>query len=591
MAKKSNKYNKRPKRNRKPVKRKYANSAEVQKRTIPLILALANKILETIGFVDFINEVVEWDDNQCKVTPGHLAKAVILATFFDIRAPLSLVKTRFLGMDTEFFFGEGINASDLNDYAIGRALDKIAAAGPDRLFSTICLSTYAIYQIAFKRLHSDTTSLSFYGEFDLDLDPDISEEEAEEVLQIVRGYNKDHRPKCKQMVVGKIVNEHGIPLASQSMDGNTSDVEWNQKALELVGQLYAGQLNEGIYVADSKLMNMNLFQTLMNPDWPIRFISRCPANFGGKLEAKTITEAYADGEEWVDFGTFGNGKKACIYKGKSYTKSVDGREIQLVVVCSSAGETRFQTKKDKALQALEQDIAATSKKVFVCEADAQEEWKRFCKSHKKSLYLYDVTFVETTQEKRPRGNPGKNPKPPQIVSEWSLQVQVTGEDPEAMATFRHTEECFVLITNVSPEECEMREVLGIYKNQMVVEIDFRLFKEPCVASVIYLKTPERIQSLAMLLHVSLLVRALIQYKLRKGIKEYPAEELPRVGRDGRKIQKNITTRFLIEEFRHQGFIEDETGAYRLIFINPFLHLQMTTFLQFMGMTVEELIDI
>jgi len=201
-----------------------------------------------------------------------------------------------------------------------------------------------------------------------------------------------------------------------------------------------------------------------------------------------------------------------------------------------------------------------------------------------------VTPVESTQEKRPRGNPGKNPNPPQIVSQWSLRIQVTGEDPEAMATFRHAEECFVLVTNVSPQECEMREVLGIYKNQMIVEIDFRLSKEPCIASVIYLKTPERIQSLAMLLHVSLLLLALIQYKLRKGIKEYPADELPRVGRDGRKFQQNITTRFLIEELRHQGFIEAEAGTYKLIFISPFHHLQITTFLELMGMTVEELIE-
>jgi transposase len=588
MAKKPTKQQKRPKRNRKPIKRKYAQNRGGQKRTIPLILALADKILTTIGFVDFINDVVEWDDDQCKVTPGHLAKAIILATFFDIRAPLSLIKTRFIGMDTEFFFGEGITAGDINDYAVGRTLDKIAAAGPDQLFGTICLSTYAIYKIAFKRLHSDTTTLSFYGEYNVD--PEISEAELEEVLQITRGYNKDHRPECKQVVVGKIVNEHGMPLASLNMDGNTSDAEWNEKALELVSRMYAGQLGESIYVADSKLVNMNLFGTLMNPDRPIRFVSRCPASFAGKLEAKTIAEAYADNDAWTDLGTFGSGKNACFYTGKGYTKSVDGHDVQLVVIHSSAGESRFQTKKEKALKALEQDIAAINKKVFVCEADAQKEWERFCKAHKKSLYLYDVTFVETTQEKRPRGNPGKNPKPPQIVSQWSLQIQVSGEDLEAMARFQQTEESFVLITNVSPQECTLQEILGIYKNQMVVEMDFRLLKEPCIASVIYLKTPGRVQSLAMLLHVALLVRAMIQYKLRKGIEEYPAEELPRVGRGGRKLQKNITTRFFIEEMRHQGFIEDNAGVYNLIFINPFYHLQMTTFLELMNLTVQELIE-
>jgi predicted RNA binding protein YcfA (HicA-like mRNA interferase family) len=61
---------------------------------------------------------------------------------------------------------------------------------------------------------------------------------------------------------------------------------------------------------------------------------------------------------------------------------------------------------------------------------------------------------------------GKNQKPPQVVSQWSLQIQVAGDDPIAMATFRHAVECFVLITNVSPEEFGMREVLGTYKNQI-----------------------------------------------------------------------------------------------------------------------------
>lgn len=571
------------------IKRTFVNAVAEQRLTIPLILALANKILETIGFVNFINESVEWDEEQCKVTPGHLAKAVILATFFDIRAPLSLIKKRFVGIDTEFLFGEGITAEDLNDFAIGRALDKIAEANPDLLFRTVCLSTYSIYNIAFQRLHSDTTTVSFYGEYDLG-DMELSEEEAKEILNIVRGYNKDHKPECKQVVIGKIVNEHGLPLVNLTMNGNTSDVEWNQKALELVGELYADKLSEGIYVADSKLMTMPLFQTLMNPKHPVRFVSRCPANFGGKLEQKMIEEANTDDKPWLEFGTFGSGKKACNYKGKEYTKTVDGRDVRLLVVHSSAGEARFHSKKEKARQALDHAIEDTNKKIFVCEADAQEEWKRFCKSHKKSLYLYDVSFVETTHQKRPRGNPGKNPKPPQIISQWSLRIQVTGENAEAMTMFQHSEECFVLITNVDSKECNMQEILGIYKNQMVVEMDFRIFKEPCVASVIYLKTPERIKSLAMLLHISLLVRAMIQYKLRQGIKDYKAEGLPRVGRDGRKLQANPTTRFLIEEFRNHGFIEVEKGKYQLIFISKFRNLQMTTFLQFMGISVEELIE-
>ena len=70
MAKKSTKQQKRPKRNREPVSSKYDQNTGGQKRTIPLILALADKILTTIGFVDFINDVVEWDAVHLEIQSG-----------------------------------------------------------------------------------------------------------------------------------------------------------------------------------------------------------------------------------------------------------------------------------------------------------------------------------------------------------------------------------------------------------------------------------------------------------------------------------------------------------------------------------------
>lgn len=47
-----------------------------------------NKFLNAIGFVDFIDRSVEWDKNQWNVSPGNLAKAVILVTFLQIRSHL-----------------------------------------------------------------------------------------------------------------------------------------------------------------------------------------------------------------------------------------------------------------------------------------------------------------------------------------------------------------------------------------------------------------------------------------------------------------------------------------------------------------------
>lgn len=76
--------------------------------------------------------------------------------------------------------------------------------------------------------------------------------------------------------------------------------------------------------------------------------------------------------------------------------------------------------------------------------------------------------------------------------------------------------CIVLISNVGEEVSGKRELLQTYKGQQVVEISFRELKSPSMASVIYLKNPERIQTLSMLLSFALLVRAIIQYRMRRG---------------------------------------------------------------------------
>lgn len=153
---------------------------------------------------------------------GNLAKVLILATFYDMRVPLSWIAERFADIDTEFLFGKGVLPEKLNDDAIGSALDRIAEVNLERFFTALCVTAYSVYEIIFQKLHSDTTSIFFYGEYESDQhlaqkdDLSLSDE-------IVKGFNKDNRPDSNQVVYGKIVNEHGIPVASSVMNGDTSD--------------------------------------------------------------------------------------------------------------------------------------------------------------------------------------------------------------------------------------------------------------------------------------------------------------------------------------------------------------------------------
>lgn len=407
-------------------------------------------------------------------------------------------------------------------------------------------------------------------------------------LKIVKGHNKDHRPECKQVVVGKIVTEHGIPIASVVMDGNTSDVDWNKQGIELARDIFQDQLEQGIYLADCKLMTSGLYRAMTEPQKRIRFISRCPASFYNKLESRTIERAYQD-NKCQDCGKLGSWKKACSYKVQEFKDSVYASGVRLLVVQTSAGHDRFINKKKKKYEELQGAIEEINKKVFVCEADAKQEYERFVKSHKKSLYSYDAEYSVNRIEKRRPGRPGKDPQPSKIEEKWKLRIFITGEDAVAMVRFQHTEECFVLITNVNDKDLSSIDILKYYKDQYVVEVNFDHYKRPCLASVIYLKDPDRVNALMMLLSVSLLVRGLIQYKMRKGFEEN-TEPLPKVGWNGAELQPNLTMKFMEYALQNQYFIRDDDYTYSYRFTNPTTTLRIQTLFGLMGVSVEELLE-
>ncbi len=136
----------------------------------------------------------------------------------------------------------------------------------------------------------------------------LTEEEQEELLQIERGYNKDRRPECKQVVVGQIVNEAGMPIFQKVQDGSTSDVSWNAAAVSYLKEMQEKGFQYGVFVADSKPVTHDLVTSMNDPKSRIPFVSRCPSNFEAKLEKSCILRAYQE-DAWKDMGQFHEGKK------------------------------------------------------------------------------------------------------------------------------------------------------------------------------------------------------------------------------------------------------------------------------------------
>src|SRR5262245_25911171 len=119
---------------------------------------------------------------------------------------------------------------------------------------------------------------------------------------------------------------------------------------------------------------------------------------------------------------------------------------------------------------------------------------------------------------------------------YGLQVTFH-EQAEIIARKGQELGCFVLLTNV-PTEGEMAhsagEVLRAYKEQYGVEQNFAFLKDPVIVNSVFLKKPERIEALELVLLLALLLWRLVERALRLHV-ETTGNTL--VGWDKKETQK------------------------------------------------------
>jgi transposase len=105
------------------------------------------------------------------------------------------------------------------------------------------------------------------------------------------------------------------------------------------------------------------------------------------------------------------------------------------------------------------------------------------------------------------------------------------ENKVAVSTFRKEAGCFVLITNVPGETqgermgYDSKAILEAYKDQYGIEQDFGFLKDPVIVNSVFLKKPQRIEVLGLILLTSLLVWRLMERSMRQYV-EQTGEKLP-----------------------------------------------------------------
>jgi hypothetical protein len=118
----------------------------------------------------------------------------------------------------------GIEEGKINDTRLYRCLDRILP-----------------HKTKLERHLKERYGELFGAEFDVllyDLTSTYVEGAAENNPMMRRGYSRDHRPDCEQMVIALIVNSEGFPFSYETFDGNRADVSTMETILRMVERKY-----------------------------------------------------------------------------------------------------------------------------------------------------------------------------------------------------------------------------------------------------------------------------------------------------------------------------------------------------------------
>ena len=139
---------------------------------------------------------------------------------------------------------------------------------------------------------------------------------------------------------------------------------------------------------------------------------------------------------------------------------------------------------------------------------------------------HKLTYKIRKVAKYPRGRPAKGKPRTPIGYQYPLDVQIE-VDWEALAPLRLEAGCFVLLSNLSGEQEQSQwpaaTLLELYKNQSGIEQNFGFLKDPVIVNSIFLKKPNRIEVLGLVLLIALLIWRLMEHCMRHHLERTQSE--------------------------------------------------------------------
>jgi transposase len=300
----------------------------------------------------------------------------------------------------------------------------------------------------------------FGAEFDVllyDLTSTYMEGAAEKNPMMRRGYSRDHRPDCEQLVIALIVNSEGFPFSYETFDGNRADVSTMETILRMVERKY-GRARR-IWVFDRGIVSEENLQAIRRRGG--QYLVGTPRSQMKQFEEELLKDDWTQVRPEVEI------KQVAIPQGE-----------ETYILCRTAGRkekekairNRFSARMEDALDRLAKTIAGGRLKD---RHKMERRLGRIQANHSQVNDLYEVALRDT-----PEG----------VRLQWKMK-----EDRKQWRELR--EGAYMLRTNLTADTAE--ELWSRYMQLTEAEASFRALKSELSIRPLFHQLESRVKAHVM----------------------------------------------------------------------------------------------
>src|SRR5258707_11507566 len=290
-----------------------------------------------------------------------------------------------------------------------------------------------------------------------------------------RGYSRDHRPDCEQMVIALIVNREGFPFSYETFDGNRADVSTMESILRMVERKY-GKARR-IWVMDRGIVSEENLAAIRKRGG--QYLVGTPRRQMKRFETELLKD------DWTEVRPDMEVKQVAIPQGE-----------ETYILCRTAGRKekekairkRFSLGMERALQALEKSLASGRLKDRY---KMERRLGRIQARHTQVNDLFDVTLRDT---------------PAGVRLGWEMK-----KDREAWRDLR--EGAYMLRTNLQVDSAE--QMWSMYMQLTEAEASFRALKSELSIRPLFHQKEPRVKAHVLVAFLGYSLRVTLKHLLHR----------------------------------------------------------------------------